>query len=385
MNILIVAFTFPPDTNGVSYVAYQHAIGLSKKGYNVEVVTTFSNKRENKFIDDIKINEFKITGNGLLVNPFRGEINKYQEFIKKNNYDLIYVHAWESWPSELILPLISSLKTPVVLVSHGTSFNWLTASLWGFIRWILYRPYAWTLKNKMQLFSHFVFLSSIDDKVRFSDVRMVRKLNLKNYTVIANGCTSTLYTKTKSESSFREKYKIIQTNILLCVSNYIPSKGQDIILKAFQELSLIDTALVFIGGEKNKFCKSLERQIQKKNLNNVYIMHNIVRDDIYEAYLDSTLFVTATKTECQPLMLLDAMAAGLPFIAPNVGCIREFKGGVVYENFNKLKSSILSLLQNEQLRFSLSIEGKKQARNQYYWQNIIEDYASLTQKLVNVG
>ncbi len=53
------------------------------------------------------------------------------------------------------------------------------------------------------------------------------------------------------------------------------------------------------------------------------------RDSIRAAYRAADCVVLSSRRETQPLVLLDSMAAGKPFITTDVGCVRDFSGGLV--------------------------------------------------------
>ena len=60
------------------------------------------------------------------------------------------------------------------------------------------------------------------------------------------------------------------------------------------------------------------------------------RDQVVEAYWDADLFVFCSMVECSPLVLFEAMAAGLPFVSLDVGNAAEIAAwsgaGVIVES-----------------------------------------------------
>jgi len=68
--------------------------------------------------------------------------------------------------------------------------------------------------------------------------------------------------------------------------------------------------------------KSLEKEIAQKKLTDcVYLAGS--RSDVYELLPGANAFILSSKREGFPMSILEAMAAGLPIIATNVGGIPE--------------------------------------------------------------
>lgn len=61
-------------------------------------------------------------------------------------------------------------------------------------------------------------------------------------------------------------------------------------------------------------------------------------------YRRSRVFLYGSHTECQPLVLLDAMAAGTPFISRASGCIDSMMGGVAVHDENEAAAQLNILL-----------------------------------------
>lgn len=382
MKILIASFTFPPEENGVSFVAYQHAIGLYQAGYQVEIATS---KQENRTPDQLpmfRIHEFAISGNGVWVRPFRGDIETYQQFLTEFDGDVILFHAWESWPLELAVAVLPQIRAKTVVVSHGLSFTWRPPGWQGYLRWLVFQPYGFTFRSKLTKFDHLVFLTQKADKIRFYDKYLAQKLKIRSYSVIPNG-PSLLNAPQISAKTFRKTYRIEPTRIILCVSNYYPTKGQHDLLAAFLDTQLADTALVFIGSYSSPYSHQLEKQAGDSLHKTVYILTAISRTDVAAAYQEATLFATASQVDVQPLMLIDAMAFGLPFVALDIAGISEFPGGITYRTQGQLRKLLVEMINDESKRSQLSHEGLNAVNEIYNWPTIVSHYQDLINQLTH--
>jgi glycosyltransferase involved in cell wall biosynthesis len=358
-KILIAAFGFYPEQHGVAQVAYQQAIGLHQLGYDITVITRGASQINHPF---------KVV--------FVDEKVDYQLFLKSSEAEVIFFHGWHNWVSDWAIPVLP-LKGKAVLVSHGTNFNVRLGGLKGWIWWLRNRAEALGFRKKMTRFDHFVFLSPKLDQQRMSDVVLAKKLKMSNYSIIPNGARPTFYKE--SPLNFRAKNNIKSSKMLLCVSNYQPTKGQRELVDWFMDLGLIDTALVLIGSEFNAFSDQLKKQVGEHLGKTIFLFEKLSEDELQVAYYEATIFLSATYTEVQPLMLLDAMSVGLPFLCRDVGAVSELEGGVCFKNKADFKKKLQWLLKGSLLRELLGKTGKKTALKKHNWQRIARQYHNLIQ------
>lgn len=380
-RVLLACHTFAPAVNGMATVMSQQVAGFQRLGYTVEVVTS-PDPRRSAVPNGVKLTEFAITGNGRLGSPFQGQTDQYREFLLAYDGDLVVFHGWETWPSELAVPVAPRMKARTVMASHGTSYHWRPPSLWGWLRWLVYQPYAWTAKRKLRVFDEYVFLTNAADPVRFDDRRLAERLGLNNWRVIPNGANPAyLEAEDGVGDAFRRRHGIGTNRLLLCVSNYVATKGQRDLLDAFLGANLPATSLVLIGGGQNAFSEALRQRAGQSLNERVFVLAGLPPDEVRAAYRAADLFVTATHTEAQPLMLLDAMAAGLPFVAPPVGCIVELPGGWIFRTKTEFTTAVKILLNDAAQRRQLGEIGRHAVRTQYNWATAVEAYHRLFDEL----
>lgn len=376
-RVLLACYTFAPAINGMATVMGQQVEGFRRLGYDVEVVTSPHPARMTP-PDGVAVTEFAITGNGRLGSPFRGETREYQEFLLAYDGDVVVFHGWESWPSELAVPVARRMKARTVMASHGTSYHWRPPSLWGWLRWLSYRPYVRHAERKLRVFDEYVFLTDTAEPVRFDDRRLAERLGLTNWRVIPNGANPAyLEAEGGVGEEFRRRHGIRTNRVLLCVSNYGLAKGQRDLLDAFLGTDSPDTSLVLIGSEMNAFGEALRQQAGQTLGERVFVLVGLSPDEVRAAYRAADLFVTATHTEAQPLMLLDAMAAGLPFVATPVGCIAELPGGQMFRTKSEFSTVVKTLLADEAQRRRLGEAGREAVRSRYNWETAVGAYHRL--------
>ncbi len=122
----------------------------------------------------------------------------------------------------------------------------------------------------------------------------------------------------------------------LAVGRFSPGhKGFDLLIQAFglfakkNEEWCLD--IVGDGPEKNQ----LQRMIDERELNNRINIHPFT-NEIQKYYSSASIFVLSSRWEGMPLVLVEAMAHGLPIIASDLPTCKEVLGdfGIFFENEN---------------------------------------------------
>jgi glycosyltransferase involved in cell wall biosynthesis len=168
------------------------------------------------------------------------------------------------------------------------------------------------------------------------------------------------------------------------VGLYAVSKGQEAALRAFSDSRIGNATLVFIGNEFNDYARHLQQLAAHLPLGErsaVLFLEQQARANIRAAYLAADLVLLASKGETQPLVLLDAMACGKPFLSTDVGCVSEMPGGVTVRTAEALAGQLRSLRDDMDRRRSLGNLGRAAAQSTYYWPSVIEAYERLIRQV----
>ncbi len=135
----------------------------------------------------------------------------------------------------------------------------------------------------------------------------------------------------------------------------------------------LPAVLLIIAGEGPAMC-SLKRMCESKGLhNNVLFVGYLQRGQpLWDCFSAGDLFVFASKTETQGLVLLEAMALGVPVVAyadlgagevltDDAGAITLKGGPEIFAN------AVICLLQDRDARLALAEKGRLYARR---WQTL---------------
>jgi glycosyltransferase involved in cell wall biosynthesis len=138
--------------------------------------------------------------------------------------------------------------------------------------------------------------------------------------------------------------------------------------------------LLIIGdGIMRKDCENLIHHLKLEEQVLLLGTCNNVRD-ILQSVDISLLF---SKFEGLPISIIEAMFAGKPVIASNVGGIPELithgRNGFLLDDFNEIQAAeyIVTLLNNRDLREKFGNEGKKIANEKYSLDEMVTKYREL--------
>jgi glycosyltransferase involved in cell wall biosynthesis len=107
----------------------------------------------------------------------------------------------------------------------------------------------------------------------------------------------------------------------------IKMKNPLTVLEAFRQCHTHDSKLVFIG--EGNLRSTLTRQVEKSHLQKQVSMTGLIeRESVFEHYMQSDLFVSASWGEGLPVAVLEAMACRCPVLLSDIPPHREISGGV---------------------------------------------------------
>ena len=146
---------------------------------------------------------------------------------------------------------------------------------------------------------------------------------------LSNGVDLSEFYPKKPDRSVLKKYGLMaKTQKILYVGRVDPEKSISVVLKAFKkllELPKIDTKnleLVIVGdGIDLVNLKALAGELEIDQ--RVKFLGKIMPPELIEIYRAGAMFVTASETETQGIVLIEAAAVGLPLVAVDAGAVSE--------------------------------------------------------------
>ncbi|PAW67975.1 MAG: hypothetical protein B9S30_06525 [Verrucomicrobiia bacterium Tous-C5FEB] len=387
MKILIATFTFPPNKDGVSSSAAAMVAGFREEGWEVDVATKLSvPRRSGAEWHGARIYEFDVTGTGHPKHPFAGDLEEYRAFLAAGDWDVVIFHSY-AWPLYLALEKGARLPRRKILVSHGYNvLRWVRVAKfpWGLgsVFWALYQTFrmcGWIFQ-----FDRVVYLSESSDLRAFLDQSLAKCLGYRGRRVIPNGVELSEVASTPLK--FRSDFDIgTEQIVFLCVSNYNYLKNQVFALRSFRMAAIPNSVLIFIGSEFNELSKQFQNEDGFAGENNhpgrVIWLEKQDRETTLNAIATCDVFILSSRSEAQPIALMEAMREAKPWIACKVGCISEMPGGKCVRTEGEMAQQMIHLAGDQYLRTTLGKQGRQAVEETYNRQHYIDAYCQLVSEV----
>jgi len=190
----------------------------------------------------------------------------------------------------------------------------------------------------------------------------------------------------EEKRNLKKVLNINEEKMILAVGQFIPGKGNDIIIKAAKKFPS-NTGLYIIGGKApNEYLKL----VKKLKLNNVHFLDFKVKEELKNYYKAADIFVFPTRKDAWGLVLNEALAYGLPAIASNkavstLELIKENENGYIMdtEDENIWANKIINLLKYEDICRSMGEKSIKLMKN-YSIERMVEIHLNTFRKYYNL-
>lgn len=201
--------------------------------------------------------------------------------------------------------------------------------------------------------------------------------------VIRCGVDTTLFTPC-------EKIKDGRPFQILCVASFEEVKGHRYLVEACRILTDqgIDFECHLVGY--GPLCHKIQNQIEELDLDSKFQLHGgLPRNEVIDLLAKSDVFVLPSvptkqgKREGIPVVLMEAMASGLPVISSQLSGIPELvdheSSGILIEpeDSEGLARSLMRMMQDSERRNRLGQEGRKKVMNEFDQQKNILKLVSL--------
>lgn len=374
MNLLFTVEMFDEVfSGGAGAVARQLAFRLADRGHDVTVATSDVGFAAETRVRNVRVLPFALRGNSV-----RGLCGDTSAFVRELNgpYDVIFNYAAQTWGTDLTMAHLDQTTTPAVLAPCGYSA----------LRNPQYTDYFRKLPKRLDGYAACVFHSG-----NYQDYEFSRVHGLENSRVIPNGVDKEEFEIERSPDAFRARYGSRKPYMLLCVANFHPAKGQQRLLNIHKRLKRKDVALVLVGNPAVPGWKWTQRQyaklaVQARLTGGARIVSGLSRDEVISAFFAADLFVLASEVECSPLVILESLGAGRPFVSMRAGCVEDYRDlGRVVESEEEFAAATTELLDNRGLREELGAKGREFVLAERNWHRIAGEYERLFEEVAACG
>ena len=369
MKILQVVPFFTPARGGSVIVPYYLSKELSKRGYEVTIITTDFEFDEEyaKTVqkEGVKVMAFKCVANiGLfLISPSMKKWLKIE--IKK--FDVIHLHNFRSYQNVVVHHYAKKYGIPYVLQAHGSVLRIIEKQ---------------KLKKIYDMFWGYKILKDASKVIAVSNIEVEQYKQLgageNKIDVISNGINIESFKNLPERNQFKRKYGIREKYMILFLGRVHRIKGIDFLIKSFSRLTKeIDDTVLVIAGQDDGYKR--EAKVLAKNLGlhgRVKFTGSIDGKDKLPAYVDADVLVYPSIFEIFGLVPFEAIMCGTPVIVTDdCGCgelIKEAKAGylVHYGDVEGLEDKILEAFAHPEDCKRMVKSGKEYIIKNLSWDNI---------------
>lgn len=167
------------------------------------------------------------------------------------------------------------------------------------------------------------------------------------------------------------------------IGHLAPIKGHDIFIEAAKIVcqKQENAQFLIVGEDKSKtgeYRRNIENLITESNLAEKVKLIGW-NEDVRPILSDLDLFVSAARSEPFGLVLLEAMASGVPVVATETAGAREIiennESGILVplENARQLADKIIELLDSPEKRKNLSFHGRERVENCFSLEKMVSE------------
>ncbi|AIC98644.1 N-acetyl-alpha-D-glucosaminyl L-malate synthase BshA [Bacillus subtilis] len=369
MRKLKIGITCYPSVGGSGIIATELGKQLAEKGHEIHFITSSIPFRLNTYHPNIHFHEVEVNQYAVFKYPPYDLTlaSKIAEVAERENLDIIHAHY--ALPHAVCAYLAKQMlkrNIGIVTTLHGTDITVLG-----------YDP---SLKDLIRF-----AIESSDRVTAVSSALAAETYDLikpeKKIETIYNFIDERVYLK-KNTAAIKEKHGILpDEKVVIHVSNFRKVKRVQDVIRVFRNIAGKTKAkllLVGDGPEKSTACEL----IRKYGLEDQVLMLGN-QDRVEELYSISDLKLLLSEKESFGLVLLEAMACGVPCIGTNIGGIPE----VIKNNVSGFLVDVgdvgaataraMSILEDEQLSNRFTKAAIEMLENEFSSKKIVSQYEQI--------
>lgn len=370
MKILHATIRYYPALGGVEEYVQRISEGLVKAGNSVTVCTSDLAQHTGKLV---RVNAGPGEVNGVRVIrrsalPIKMRHYSVMPFLPavlfKEQADIVHGHCFMSFPMDAACCVSRMRKIPFIFNPYFTQLS--VPSCFG-------KLYRKTLGRAAMNADAVVVISEFERRIIEEAGYRPRRFEM-----IPPGVDHEQF-DTAAHNVY-DRYGLGGRRVILFVGRLDANKGIDVLLKAANVLVKDFSDLAFvIAGDDFGARQSLERMVRETHLDrHVFFTGKLSRPDLVSAYKHACIFAFPSLYEAFGIVLIEAMAAGIPVVASNTSAIpyvvRHSETGLLFDpgNSRALADALAGLLRDDRLQKRMGEEGRRYAREHFSWQRTID-------------
>ncbi|MFL5844116.1 MAG: glycosyltransferase family 4 protein [Solirubrobacteraceae bacterium] len=376
LRILHAVEFYAPSVGGAQEVVRQVSERLAARGHEVTVATTALPGRTAGEIAGVRIAGFDVAGNA--VRGMTGDVEGYRRFVRDGEFDVVMTYAAQQWTTDALLDVLAEVPGRRILAPCGFSGLHDPA----------YAGYFAGLREQLAGFDELI-LHTED----YIDARFVREAGYGDrVAVVPNGADEHEFSTLPARGAFRRRHGVpADAPLALTVGGHTGLKGHSQAMTAMRHAPGAGGSVLAIVGNTptGRGCRprcAVEARVSRVlRPGRRVVLADPPRAGVLEAYADADVFLFCSRVECSPIVLFEALAAGLPFVSVDVGNAAEIAawsgGGVVVGSDEEVPAALGALLADPDRRRELGARGRAAWQERYTWEAVAARYEAVYTKV----
>lgn len=411
MRIAIASDTYTPMTNGVAVFTANLAHGLARLGHDVVVfIPSMSGKKHTRISENGKLKEIYLSSKRFPFYPDQiHEIPEEKKVLGVKMPRVAYKNGmWMAKvPYREMKKVLSKFKPEVIhsqqagtigiaaaryanknsvpFVSTGHSYPDNYTDQFKLLR-PFKKPVDAIVKAYLNNYMKNGEFATMPTEMAIHDLVPKRSWRFKvKVQALSNGIDLSQYYPAEPKLSVCKKYGIDPDQPrIVYIGRVDPEKSINVVIDAYAKImkDFPKSEFVIVGDGIAR--NSLEKDVKERGLDKqIRFLGKIMPPETVEIYRSGTLFATASETETQGIVLIEAAAVGLPLIAVDAGAVKELcqnkKNGILCkpDDVNGIARAMKKILSNKKLQKEYSkgsIEISKKHDLNYTLDQFVEIY-----------
>ena len=380
MKLLLLNYEYPPLGGGAGRAMQSIAKQLVEMGHDVDIITSHTKFSFSYILDGgVKVYTVPSLRKGIHDCGLRGAftylIFGYLKLLKlfcHNKYD--FIHYFFSLPTAFLSLLPGKhRRVPYIISLRGSDVP--NYDIYNKKLELLHKIYLPITKLIWKRAKAVIAVTkSLKRTALFTNPR-------QEIEVIPNGIDTDLFTPNNNGKRNDNEFRLI------IVSRLIERKGIQYVLCALSEIKDESIRLLIIG--EGNYETELRNMCNKLGLKSVVTFTGFRRRDTIPAYFSqSDVFILPSLAEAFGNVIAEAMACGLPIISTDEGGIPDLVGeenGILVKprNVEQIKSAIMTMKPNEEMRIRMGKANTAKIEQKYKWEKVALAYNRTYEKSLN--
>ena len=384
MKILIISPSFFPIVGGTEVAIHEISRRLLQRGHDVTILTPkYPELRNSKICEKMdagQVYRFPVSGYMYKFSALTRYIDiqlrafkKIIELDENEDFDILHQFHLFALGGGVILAK-KLIRKPLITTLGGWDtydpINPVPKIFFPYLKWVMMKSDALTsISKNLATYARLQGYKGNIQMIPYGvDAERIRR-----------------YVMSESAGEKNIKIRNLKGNIiLLSVHRLVPRKATSYLLKAFRMVvnKNKNARLLIIGeGPERERLENFAEKLDIKSY--VLFLGKVDHDKVWKYYALSDIFVLHTLYEGLGVVLLEAMMCEKPVITTIAGATIEVvehgKTGLLISprNPDALANAIMGLIEDEELRIRMGIEGRKKVEREYDWDVIVDNYLKL--------